>query len=250
MSYTINQLATLAGVSVRTLHHYDAIGLLSPARDERNDYRQYGEPELLTLQQILFFRELDFPLDEIKRILSNPTFDMRRALADQRALIELKSKRLKNLIKTIDDTLNKLTKQTAMDDDKLYDAFSTDEADQYAEEAKQRWGHTDAYKQSQERVAKMTKEDMARIKADGESLIQEIVAARDYGAASPEVQQLIARHYEALRAFYEPTLEMYRGLGNMYAEDPRFASYYDAFAPGLAAFMRDAINAFCDKNAK
>lgn len=250
MSYTINQLAKLAGVSVRTLHHYDAIGLLSPARDERNDYRQYGEPELLMLQQILFFRELDFPLDEIRRILTNPSFDLRRALADQRALIELKSKRLKNLVRTIDDTLNKLTKQSAMDDEKLYDAFSTDETDHYAEEARRRWGRTDAYAQSRERVANMTKEDLARIQADGEALMREIVAARPHGAASPEVQQLIARHYDALRAFYEPTLELYRGLGTMYAEDPRFAAYYNAFGPGMATFMRDAIGAFCEKNAK
>ncbi len=122
--------------------------------------------------------------------------------------------------------------------------------DPNAEEAKRRWDHTDAYTQSQERVAKMTREDMARIKADGESLVREIVAARDHGTESPEIQKLIARHYEALHAFYDPTIEMYRDLGTMYAEDPRFAAYYDASAPGMATFMRDAINAFCDKNAK
>lgn len=250
MPYTVNQLAKLAGVSVRTLHHYDAIGLLKPARAEKNGYRRYGETELMRLQQILFFRELDFPLAEIRRVLSRPDFDMRAALKDQRALIELKKKRLDGLIGTIDRTIKKLNKTTTMDDKDLYGDFSTEEQEAYAKEAKERWGHADAYRQSQERYKKMTKADLARVKDDGERLMKEIVANRHEGPASAAVQKLIARHYDALRTWYEPNPAMYRGLGDMYVADPRFTAYYEKHAPGLATFMRDAMHAFCDAQEK
>jgi hypothetical protein len=121
----------------------------------------------------------------------------------------------------------------------------------HQEEARERWGHTDAWKQSQERVSKMTKDDMAKIQADGDALMKEIAATAAAGAdpASPEVQALIARHYAGLRAFYEPNLEMYRGLADMYASDPRFAAFYDAYRPGLATYMRGAMRAYCEAHA-
>lgn len=250
MSYTVNKLAKLAGVSVRTLHHYDAVGLLKPARAEKNGYRLYGDAELLRLQQIMFFRELDFPLDEIRRVLARPDFDMRAALRDQRKLIELKKKRLDGLIGTIDRTVKRLNRTIAMDDKELYDDFSTGEMDAYAKEAKERWGTTEAWRQSQERYKKMTKADLARIKDEADKLMKEIAAHREKGPASAAVQALIARHYDALRTWYEPNLSMYRGLGDMYVADPRFAAYYEKYAPGLAQFMRDAMHAYCDNQEK
>ncbi|HTK04670.1 MAG TPA: MerR family transcriptional regulator [Candidatus Eisenbacteria bacterium] len=246
MTYTVNKLAKIAGVSVRTLHHYDAIGLLRPERAEKNGYRLYGETELLRLQQILFFRELDFPLDEIRRVLARPDFDMRAALKDQRTLIELKKKRLDGLIGTIDRTIKRLNRNITMDDKDLYGDFSTEEMDAYAKEAKQRWGHTDAWKQSQERTKHWTKADYARIKEDGDKFMREFVTHLDEGPTGPTVQRMIGQHYAALRTFYEPNLEMYRGLGDMYVNDPRFGAYYEKYAPGLAQFMRDAMHAFCD----
>ncbi|HTM67987.1 MAG TPA: MerR family transcriptional regulator [Candidatus Binatia bacterium] len=246
MSYTVHQLAKLAGVSVRTLHHYDAIGLLTPARAEKNGYRLYGETELLRLQQVLFFRELDFPLAEVRRIIDRPDFDMRAALKDQRKLIELKKKRLDGLMDTIDRTVKRLDRNITMDDKDLYGDFSRQEMDAYAEEAKQRWGHTEAWRQSQERYKKMTKADLARVKDEGDKLMKEIAARRTEDPASTAVQALIARHYAALRTWYEPNLKMYRGLADMYVADPRFAAYYEKYAPGLAQFMRDAMHAFCD----
>jgi DNA-binding transcriptional MerR regulator len=248
MTYAINQLAKLAGVSVRTLHHYDEIGLLRPHRSQKNGYRAYGEDELLKLQQILFFRELEFPLADIRRILASPDFDLRRALADQRALIELKKKRLTGLLKTIDKTIQKITHEKRMEDKELYDAFADKDAQRYAEEAKQRWGHTEAYKQSAERVKKMTKADMAKVKADADALMKEIAAVADQDPASAKVQALITRHYDALRTFYEPSIAMYRGLADLYVADPRFTAYYEAYRPGLALFMQKAMHAFCDKN--
>jgi DNA-binding transcriptional MerR regulator len=246
MSYTVQQLAKLAGVSVRTLHHYDQIGLLKPARIENNGYRKYEERELLQLQQILFFRELDFPLEEITRVMSSSGFNMKVALSDQRKLIELKKKRLTGLIKTIDKTINKLNQQNKMKDEELYGSFNKDEMDQYAEEAKQRWGHTEAYKQSQERVAKMSKEDMQLLKENGEKWCAKLATMMDLSPKSPEIQEMIEQHYQGLRTFYEPNLKMYRGLGDMYVADARFTAYYDKHAPGLAKFLREAMHYYCE----
>lgn len=121
----------------------------------------------------------------------------------------------------------------------------------YEEEAKQRWGHTDAYKQSQERVKKMTKEDWDKHSAETDDLMKKIATLAEQNAdpASAEVQEQITRHFNSLRTFYEPSLEMYRGLGSMYVDDPRFAAFYDKYRPGLAVFMRDAMHAYCDRQS-
>ncbi len=250
MTYSIQQLARLTGLSVRTLHHYDAIGLLCPGRNRHNNYRQYGNDELLRLQQILFFRELDFSLDDIKRILDAPEFDMRVALMDQRKLIEINRKRLDKLIETIDKTIKKINKQHIMKDEELYGAFTKKEAEEYAEEARERWGNTDSYKQSTERVQNMTKEQLDKVVTDSETLTREIAEHMDNDPASEAVQELIKRHYEGLRTFYEPTLEMYRGLAEMYVQDPRFTAFYEKYAAGLAQFMHDAMIAYCDAHKK
>lgn len=248
MNYTVQQLAHLSGVTVRTLHHYDEIGLLSPARKGSNGYRQYGEAELLKLQQIMFFRELEFPLKEIETILKNPKFDIATALTDHRKLIELRKKRLNTLLKTIDKTLTKTIHKNSMTDTELYDGFSHEESEKYAEEVQQRWGNTDAYKQSQERVKKLTREDWTRMNVETDSILNEIVSNMSKGPASIEVQTQIARHYNSLRAFYEPNLELYRGLADMYVADSRFAAYYERYHADLPTFMSDAMHAYCDSN--
>ncbi len=250
MPYTIAQLAKLAGVSVRTLHHYDRIGLLRPSRSATNGYRTYGDAELLVLQQILFFRELEFPLGDIKRIVTAPGFDMAAALTDQRRLLELKRKRLAGLMRTIDTTLKKLNHKKSMEDKDLYGTFSKEEMDAYTKEAKERWGHTDAWKQSQERTKHWTKADYKRIAEEGAKFMQVVVSHMHEDPASPAVQELMDQHYNALRTFYEPNLTMYRGLADMYVADARFKAYYEKFAPGLAQFMHDAMYAYCDAQEK
>jgi DNA-binding transcriptional MerR regulator len=247
MAYTIKQLANLSGVTVRTLHHYDQIGLLKTPTNPKNGYRQYGEPELLRLQQILFFRELDFPLDEIQRILDRPTFNLVDALTEQRRLIGLKKNRLTKLLTTIDKTIKKINHEITMNDEELYDVLKDPDAAQYADEAKARWGNTDAYKQSQERVGKMTKAQMAKLKEDADAWMKVFASEMHFGPTSPEIQKRITEHYNSLRTFYEPNLELYRGLAEMYVTDPRFAAYYEKYAPGLAKFMRDAMIYFCDQ---
>ena len=133
-----------------------------------------------------------------------------------------------------------------MDDNDLYNCFSDEEMKKFSEEAKRRWGNTEAYKQSTARVAKMSKDDMAKVQAESDALMKEIAANMAKGPKSPEIQKLIAQHYANLRHFYEPNLEMYRGLGQMYVNDPRFAKNFDKYTPGLAQFMTDAIATFCD----
>ncbi|MCK9351925.1 MAG: MerR family transcriptional regulator [Candidatus Paceibacterota bacterium] len=249
MSYTVHQLAELAGVSVRTLHYYDQVGLLKPAGVKKNGYRYYDEPELLKLQQILFFRELDFSLEDIREILSSPSFDMKEALRDQRKAIEIRKKRLTGLMQTIDKTLNKLNKKIIMEDEELYGNFSKEEAEAYAKEARERWGNTDAYKQSRERVKKMGKEGMKKVLEESGKLTLEIVECMKAGepATGERAQKLIARHYDGLRAFYEPNLEMYTGLAEMYVADERFKKNYEKVAEGLAEYMREGMVCFAER---
>jgi DNA-binding transcriptional MerR regulator len=247
MRYTVKQLSTVAGVSARTLHYYDEIGLLKPAFSGSNGYRYYEEKELLLLQQILFFRELEFSLEQIKVIITAPTFDARRAMEDQRKMLQMKRDRIDQLLMTIKKTIQTNKGGEFMKSDDLYGGFSKKQMDEYKEEAKKRWGNTDAYKQSVAKTEHFTKADYDRIAKEGVALTQQIADVREKGFAisSPEVQQLIRRHYDSLRTFYEPNYELYRGLGQMYVDDPRFTAYYEKFGKGLAVFMRDAIIHFC-----
>lgn len=242
MPYTVTQLARLSGVSVRTLHYYDEVGLLKPGRVVKNGYRQYGDQELAKLQHILFFRELDFPLDEIKKIMSSPGFDVSRALRDQQQLLKMKRKRLDGLIKTIDKTIS----NKHMQHEEMYDAFKDDDVKQYQDEVKQRWGQTDAYKQSMARVSKLTKKEMDKLKEDGKKHTQALADSMDKGPTHPDVQALIAQSHAGVNFFYDCSLEHFRNLGQMYVDDPRFTAYYEKFRPGLAVFVRDAINHYCD----
>lgn len=248
MPYRIKQLADIAGVSVRTLHHYDQIGLLVPVRRARNTYREYGEAELLRLQQILLFKEIDVPLVEIRTILDSPGFDITTALREHQALLKLKRERLTRLMETIDITINRIDKKTPMEDKDLYGNFSKEEMEKYSEEAQKRWGTTDAYKQSVERVKKMGKDGLNRVLKESSEITIQIAECMKGGnsAESPEAQALIAKHYAGLRAFYEPNTQIYRGLAEMYVADPRFEAHYDNVAPGLAVFMCTAMLRYAD----
>ncbi|MBP6945539.1 MerR family transcriptional regulator [Patescibacteria group bacterium] len=250
MSYTVHHLAKLASISVRTLHYYDEIGLLTPSSIAKNGYRHYEDKELVRLQQILFFRELDFPLEEIKQMLDRPTFHIIEALRDQKKLMQLKRKRMDGLIQSIEKTIMTMQTNTPLQDEELYNAFKDDDVKQYQNEVKQRWGNTDAYKQSMARVSKMTKQDMEKMKADGKAFTQKLADAMDKTPGHPEVQALMTEHYKGIQFFYECPLTMYRNLGQMYVDDPRFTAYYDKFRPGLAVFVRDAIAHYCDKREK
>lgn len=252
MKYSVHQLAELAGVSIRTLHYYDQIGLLEPAIIEENGYRQYDQEQLIKLQQILFFKELEFSLSQIKQMVNAFDFDRGEALKDQKKLLILKHRKIGELIKTIDKTINQMKGGDNMKTDDLYQGFSDPEIDQYKDEVKARWGKTEAYRQSQERTKNWTKADYDRIKKAAQELTQKIAELKNKGLSveQSEVQVLIDQHYEGLRTFYEPNYEMYQGLGQMYVDDPRFTAFYEKFTHGLALFMRDAIVFFVKEKTK
>ena len=248
--YSVKQLSKLAGVSVRALHYYDQIGLLKPSFIKSNGYRVYSEKELLKLQQILFFRELDFPLDEIEGIINAPNFNIPEALAEQRKLLEMKRKRINRLIKTIDKTITNLKGESEMKSNDMFTAFDETKMKEYQEEAKRRWGNTEAHKQSMERIKNWTKADYRRVAEEGRAFTRELGKVMDKGIKSPEAQKLISLHYKGIEQFYDCPLEMYRNLGEMYVVDSRFKQYYDSVRPGLAEFMRDAIAYYVEQRHK
>ena len=246
-TYTVGALAALAGVSVRTLRLYDEMGLVTPSARTPAGYRLYGEADLLRLQQALFYRELDFPLEAIRKALDTPGFDNIEALRRHRRLLELKAERLSTLMGTIDRTIRALNGDDGMLSDKeLYEGFDDETIERYEREAKETWGHTDAYAQSRKRVKAMSKEQWAAVKARGEEITLALADAFKAGRESvgPEAMALCGRWAEHLRAFYDPSPEMIEGLGAMYADHPEFRAFYEKIAPGLADWLKPAMAAF------
>lgn len=249
--YKIKQVAELAGVSVRTLHHYDEIGLLKP-EVAPNGYRLYSEADFLKLQQILFFKELEFPLDEIKQILNHPDFDREDTLRKHKRLLEVKKSRLEKIIKTVDDTLHSLKGGTKMPKEKMFDSFSMKEIEEhqkkYEKEAEERWGGTDAYAESVRRTKNYKEEDWRRIHERSGEIAQLFISAMPLGPDSDEAQVACEAHRQHMtESFYTVTLEIYRGLAEMYVADERFTKNIDKAKEGLAAFMREAMIEYCER---
>ncbi|MBP7058605.1 MerR family transcriptional regulator [Candidatus Gracilibacteria bacterium] len=243
MTYTVKQLADLANITVRTLHYYDQIGLLKPNHKSKNGYRYYEHQDLLILQQILFFRELDFGIKEIINILKTPAYNDKQALNQQKKLLLAKQKRIKQLIKTIDTTLNN---QNTMNDQDLYQGLSTQEIEAMKAEAKQRWSKTPQYQQSQKSINKMTKQQMEQIQQEAQNIYQGLTKMIGTDPKSTAVQELIDRHYQHLKHYYQPNLELYRGLAEMYTTDERFKKYFAKFHPTLPQFLHDAMLVYCN----
>src|SRR5689334_23987956 len=166
MSYSVGHVASLAGVSVRTLHHYDAVGLLVPSAHSPAGYRQYSEADLERLQRVLFYRELGFPLDEIKALLDDPTVDAETHLRRQRDLLTRRIGRLEAMVTSVDRAIGAWKMGNSLTPEERFEVFGEHDPTQYADEAEQRWGDTDAYKQSQERTSRYTKQDWLDIKAE------------------------------------------------------------------------------------
>ncbi len=245
-AYTVSQLAGMAGVSVRTLHHYDQIGLLKPSARTEAGYRLYQEQDLLRLQQILFFKELDLPLDEIRSILDDPGFDPLQALEQHRQLLQQRMVRLTRLLHTVERTIKRLTEDTMpLTDEELYEGFPKEKIERYKREAREMYG-TARVEETEQRVKHMSKAQWQAVKAEGGEVMTALAALVDRDPADPEVQALIARHYAWVNHFYTPTAEVYRGLGRLYVEHPEFRATHDAFHPRLAEFMAAAMAHYAD----
>jgi DNA-binding transcriptional MerR regulator len=251
--YKVKEVADLAGVSVRTLHHYDEIGLLTPESVTTAGYRLYSERELERLQQILFFKEIGFPLQEIKTILDSPGFDRERALIAHRELLIEKKKRLEDLINTVDKTIDAVKGGIVMDKKDMFEGFDMTSIEEhqkkYATEARQKYGDTivDA---SEKRVSAYSKDDWADIMRKWEDIYRRVIEAMDRGPADPQVQKAVGELRKLFTDyFYDCTPEIFRGLGDLYVTDERFTANIDKYKVGLAAFLREAMHIYCDNLA-
>ena len=246
MAYTVKQLAQLAGVSVRTLHHYDEIGLLTPPVIGANGYRYYDERSVLRLQGILFYRELDFPLLAIKAVLDRPDFDPLAALQEQRTALEAKLGRLHRLIATIDQTIRHLKGETTMSTKQLFAGLTPEQEKEYTEEAARRWGEQ-GVRESVQRYNRYSPEKKTQIAAEGEAVYRDLVAAMPQGPAAPAVQTCIARWRKHLEYFWVPNDEQCLALATGYRDDPAFRKTYDAIHPELAPFMVEAVTVYVER---
>lgn len=237
---TIHQVSELTGLTVRTLHHYDAIGLLPPTAVTEAGYRQYDDAALARLQTIMLFRELEFPLKDIKTILDDPNFDPKEALTQQIKLLELRREHLGQLIKLAQELQQK-------GDDKMdFQAFDHTKIDQYAQEVKERWGSTAAYAESLEKLKDKTKEEKAAIGGGLMELLAQIGALKEQAPDSEPVQQKVAEVQTYITEhFYHCSDEILAGLGQMYVGDERMRQNIDnAGGEGTAAFAARAIEAY------
>jgi DNA-binding transcriptional MerR regulator len=249
----VKEVSNIVGISVRMLHYYDNIGLLKPSSISPAGYRLYYQNDLEKLQEILFFKELDFSLSEIKDILSNPGFDRKQALKSQKELLIKKRNRLNKIIKTLDNTLESVEGGIEMDNKKMFEGFDMGEIEEqkkkYAKEVEERWGNTNAYRESQKKSAKYDKNDWAKITEDGDKIFKKLASLIDRNAEDPEVQESIeAWRNHISKYFYECTPEILRGLGEMYVNDSRFTENIDKYGKGLSVFLRDAIQIYCDNH--
>jgi DNA-binding transcriptional MerR regulator len=247
MAYTIKQLADLAGVTTRTLRYYDQIGLLIPAGAGSNGYRYYDQGNLLRLQQILFFRELDVPLEEIQRIMSRPDFNPLQALEKHQSALQQRARRLDRLIETVDQTIAGLKGEWEMTDKDYFDGFDEKQSE---EEIRQRWGDAPQYAESQAKWGGYTKAQKEAIKAEGGRLtVRMVPLSPQTPPDDPDVQAAIGEYHAYLnKYFYTCEIGFLRNLADMWAEDPRFAVNYERIRPGGAAFIRQAVHIFCDRH--
>jgi MerR family transcriptional regulator, multidrug-efflux activator len=252
MSYTVKQVAEMAGVSVRTLHHYDHIGLLRPAHVTDAGYRLYNQRDLERLQQILFFRELGFELRKIGEILDSPDFDARRALLTHRELLIEKQDRLGRLIKTIDESIIRLEREEPMSNDSMFQGFDSARVEEqiarYRDEAIEKYGK-ETVEQSEQQVRSLSSDKWKEIETESADINQQLAQLMDTHAPdSPEAQVQIERWYNLLnRHFSTYTPEMFAGLGELYVADERFTAHYDQVRPGLAAYLRDGMKTFAER---
>ena len=245
MKLQIKEFAELTGVSVRTLHYYDEIGLLKPSFvDEQNGYRFYDKASLERMQEILFYRELDFPLKSIAEILASPNYNKQKALAEQKRLLTLKKDRLERLIAALEQAEKGEITMSAFDNSEYETARQ-----QYEDETKQRWGDTDAYKESRAKTADYSKDKWNDVLGDLNGVFAEFAACRNGGdsADSETAQRLVKKLQEYITAnFYHCTDDILAVLGQMYVCDERFMENIDKCGEGTAEFAAEAIRLYCE----
>jgi DNA-binding transcriptional MerR regulator len=245
MRYTIKQLAVAAGVSRRTLHFYDQIGLLKPEAYGENGYRYYGEAALLRLQQILFFKELDFSLTEIKVTIDRPGFDTLEALRTHRETLQERAGRLARLIETVDRTIMHLKGELTMTEREFYQGFSEEKQQAYEEEIRRRYGEVEL-KQSRQRWGSTSAPQRQAIQDEFQRIVTGLRDRMETGQDAPEVQALVRQLHAWVGNFYDCTLDVFEGLGHTYNEHPDFRKMYETnYGAGVSEFLERAIVTYC-----
>jgi DNA-binding transcriptional MerR regulator len=250
VSYSVGQVAGFAGVTVRTLHHYDAIGLLVPSERNRAGHRRYSDGDLDRLQQILFYRELGFPLEEVAALLDDPAADPRAHLRRQHELLTARIEQLQKMAAAVQNAMEARKMGINLTPEERFEVFGDKDPEQYAEEAEARWGDTEAYAESQRRAATYTKEDWKRIQAEVDDWGRRYAALVAAGEqpSGEAAMDLAEEHRQHISSYYfEVPYEMHRCFGEMYVSDERFKAFYDAMGPGVAEHLRDAILANADR---
>lgn len=242
---TVGAVAALVGVSVRTLHHWDRIGLAPASGRTWADYRVYDDDDIARIHRILIYRELGFPLAEIGRLLDDPEVDARAHLTRQRDLLVGRISHLQEMVSAVDRLKEAIEMNTPLTPEDRVEIFGTEWKEEYREEAEERWGDTPQWAQSQERAARMSKADWVRVKAESDALNADLAAAKRAGVdpGSPEAAELAERHRASVGQFYECTYSMQVCLARMYEQDPRFAETYDEHEPGLTQWLVAAVEA-------
>jgi DNA-binding transcriptional MerR regulator len=247
----VGQVAEQFDVTVRTLHHYDEIGLLSPSERSPAGYRLYTDEDVTLLQHIVVYRRLGFGLEEIGLLLDNPAC-VEEHLRRQRAAVISRLDEMRDLVTAIDRALEKESTGMKLTKQEQRELFGEGYSDEYAAEAEQRWGDTDAWRQSQQRTSRYTKDDWVAVKAEQDAVNDAFVAAMRAGAPTTSERAMDAAEAHRLsihNRFYDLTPEFHRGLADMYVADPRFTKTYEDITPGLAQYVRDAIHANADRQA-
>ena len=247
---TVGQVADEFGVTVRTLHHYDEIGLVRPHRTA-SGYRLYSGDDLERLRHVVVYRRLGFPLEEIGPLLDDPHTDVEAHLRRQRAAVVSRLDEMRDLVAALDRALEARMTGMALTPEEQKELFGEGFSEQYAREAEERWGDTDAWRQSRERTTRHTKDDWRRIAAEGDEITMRFATLKRAGTPADAVEAMDAA--EAHRAyidrwFYDLGYPMHRGLAAMYLADARFTTTYDDREPGLAQYVHDAIHANADRH--
>ncbi|MDN4604804.1 MerR family transcriptional regulator [Paenibacillus sp. F6_3S_P_1C] len=247
MAMKVKEVAELVGISVRTLHHYDEIGLLIPDEVTSAGYRLYSDANLEMLQQILFFKELDFSLKDIKKIINNPSFDQEEALNMHRHILLEKRQRLDQMIATIDKSVQHVRGEIKMTAKEQFEGFNFSH-NPYEQEARERWGDQ-SVDQANQKLQNQPPEKQKALSDQMNSIYTRLAAIRHIDPTSDEAQAGISEWYTYLNNMGNYSPEAFKGLGQMYVEDERFTRNIDQFGEGLAVFMRDAMATFADQNS-
>jgi MerR family transcriptional regulator, thiopeptide resistance regulator len=250
---TVGQVAEQFNVTVRTLHHYDEIGLLVPGERTSAGYRLYSDKDIARLQHVVVYRRLGFDLETIALLLDDPTADLGEHLRRQRAAVMSRLDEMHDLVTAIDRALEREMTGIKLTKEEQKELFGDSFSDDYAAEAEQRWGGTEEYKESQRRVAQYTKEQWRQVKAEGDANHGELAAAMNEGepANSERAMAAAEQHRLLIEKWFNPVpYPMHRGMSDMYVTDPRFTKTYGDIAPGLAQYVRDAIHANADRAAR